>query len=287
MSVSPQMGFREFQSKILLFGEYSVIYDSHALVTPYSAFSGKLAIPASPDERRYSSYSHQELLPFFGYLSQHCSDVLNLDSLERDLDRGLYFDSNIPHGFGLGSSGALCAAVYSSYGKGRELSEIASLKKVFALMESYFHGHSSGIDPLVSFMGRPLLSLSKEVVSETEIHASDQGDATLFLINSKQTRRTKPLVKLFLEEYSSQESKSLFQRTIAPLTKPMYRFFSTGKASGVMGEFCSAFFLSVTALFSHDPLRFSSPLGVGVEGKYFRAQTLRGRGGGRVFGHDK
>ena len=31
--------------------------------------------------------------------------------------RGLYFESTIPQGFGIGSSGALCAAIYDRYSK--------------------------------------------------------------------------------------------------------------------------------------------------------------------------
>ncbi len=32
---------------------------------------------------------------------------LDLDRFENDIDKGLYFESNIPQGYGIGSSGAL------------------------------------------------------------------------------------------------------------------------------------------------------------------------------------
>ena len=38
-----------------------------------------------------------------------------LDELKRDIDKGMYFDSSIPQGYGVGSSGALVAAVYDKY----------------------------------------------------------------------------------------------------------------------------------------------------------------------------
>jgi hypothetical protein len=40
---------------------------------------------------------------------------LDFDKIETDLNNGLYFNSSIPQGFGVGSSGALVAALYNQY----------------------------------------------------------------------------------------------------------------------------------------------------------------------------
>ena len=35
--------------------------------------------------------------------------------MEKDIEEGMYFDSSIPQGYGVGSSGALVAAIYDTY----------------------------------------------------------------------------------------------------------------------------------------------------------------------------
>jgi mevalonate kinase len=38
--------------------------------------------------------------------------VTDLAELKNDVETGMYFDSSIPQGYGVGSSGALVAAIY-------------------------------------------------------------------------------------------------------------------------------------------------------------------------------
>jgi mevalonate kinase len=71
--------------------------------------------------------------------------VLNLDQLLRDVNKGLYFESSIPQGYGLGSSGALVAAIYNKYAEekiksDRRLSRksVSRLKEIFSKMEGFF-----------------------------------------------------------------------------------------------------------------------------------------------------
>jgi mevalonate kinase len=41
--------------------------------------------------------------------------TFDIDTLENDVNVGMYFDSSIPQGYGVGSSGALVAAIYDKY----------------------------------------------------------------------------------------------------------------------------------------------------------------------------
>ena len=279
------VSFKQFQSKILLFGEYSIISNSQALAIPYPLFSGKLAIPSSDDERRHSSYSNQELQSFFCYLSQHCENTLRLNLLERDMEQGLYFDSNIPHGFGLGSSGALCAAIYSSYKKNGEVyggPSVPQLKKIFSLMESHFHGHSSGMDPLISYLGCPLLSQSSEMISQIKVDFPNRGQAALFLINCRKARQTRPLIKFFLNKYKSAKFKTLFKSEINPLTNKCIDFFLQGDRKQLWSSFQQ---LSTYQLKHLEPMipTFFHPLWeIGLKNKNF-ALKLCGAGGGGFF----
>ena len=116
MNLSPK-----YFAKILLFGEYGVIRDAMALSIPYTSYSGVLRLPdgeASFDQRE----SNASLDRFTAYLEElhalgDLAADLDLRALRADLDRGLYFDSSIPQGYGVGSSGAMVAALYARYAR--------------------------------------------------------------------------------------------------------------------------------------------------------------------------
>jgi mevalonate kinase len=146
---------RRFYAKILLFGEYSVIAGSDAMTLPHYKYSGCLSFPSGKMEEHQLN-SNRILQAFHGYLLNIRIDEnirFDLDAFKNDLSNGLYFESSIPVHYGLGSSGALVAAVfdkYSFYDLGRLVP--ADLKELFSRAESFFHGKSSGVDPISVFM---------------------------------------------------------------------------------------------------------------------------------------
>ena len=93
---------------------------------------------------------------------------MDLNRFADDVAKGMYFDSSIPQGYGVGSSGALVAAIYSNYAAnpiqpedniGKD--DILTLKTTFGQLESYFHGKSSGVDPLICYLKLPVLIKDK------------------------------------------------------------------------------------------------------------------------------
>ena len=108
-----------FYSKILLFGEYGIIKDSRGLSIPYNFFKG--ALKTADPLKGAARESNENLRRFATYLetvSREFPDTgFDLDRLRDDLDAGLYFDSSIPQGYGVGSSGALVAAIYDRYAR--------------------------------------------------------------------------------------------------------------------------------------------------------------------------
>ena len=146
---------RIFYSKILLFGEYSIILNGDALTIPYPGYSARLCIPG---DKAYASNdeivrSNKNLWSYFAFLkSTYGREYFNEDQFEDELLKGIYLESDIPEHYGLGSSGALVAAVYDRYFLNQEDTKkpkgLIRLKNDFSKMESYFHGRSSGIDPL-------------------------------------------------------------------------------------------------------------------------------------------
>ena len=100
-----------FYSKIILFGEYSVIKGGKGLAIPCEKYFGELKFSTSkiPEHLRLD-----ELCQYLGERAL-LSDAIDIERLKSDIDKNMFFDSNIPHGHGIGSSGALCAALYSKY----------------------------------------------------------------------------------------------------------------------------------------------------------------------------
>ena len=104
-----------FYAKILLFGEYGIIKDSKGLAIPFNAYRG--ALKTSDDLDAKAKTSNQNLFKFYNYIAGLNSDIVtfNLDEFKKDLEDGMYFDSSIPQGYGVGSSGALVASIYDKY----------------------------------------------------------------------------------------------------------------------------------------------------------------------------
>ena len=200
-----------FYAKILLFGEYGIIEDSQGLTLPYSFYKGTLKFSAlESDFEKDSNISLQKYADYLQGLPLPESFRLNISKLQKDIRKGLFFDSNIPQGYGVGSSGALVAAIFEKYSVRTYLPEHVSkdqlkeLKKVFGEMESYFHGKSSGIDPLICYMNLPILIENKENVDKVSIPESHEGKGAIFLIDSGMTGETGPMVQIFFEKMKTE-----------------------------------------------------------------------------------
>lgn len=208
-----------FNAKLLLFGEYGLMYDAMALSIPFVRFSGYLDF----DTDRSHQESSAEIQKFYEHLKVDDNDQklhfsIDLESLEKDLDKGLYFNSTIPQQYGVGSSGALVAALFSRYAAHsvpeKELSP-ELLKADFSLLESYFHGKSSGIDPLISFLNQPLLIDSKKMIHPVQLDLNQTG-LSFALIDTGITGATGPLVQHFIDLYNYPEFQTNFESQFIP-----------------------------------------------------------------------
>ena len=105
-----------FYAKIILFGEYGMIEDSQGLVVPYSFYKGTLKYSdLSSEFEKKSNYHLQKYSDYLADLSLPEDFKLDIEHFKTDISNGLFFDSNIPQGYGVGSSGALVAAIFEKY----------------------------------------------------------------------------------------------------------------------------------------------------------------------------
>ena len=203
-----------FYSKILLFGEYGIIEDSKGLSIPYNFFNGALKISDYSSEESKKSNS---ILRHFSYYLKTIDINLDLYSLVKHIEKGMYIDSSIPRGYGIGSSGALVAAVYDKYAINKitvlenlTREKLLILKEIFSKMESFFHGKSSGLDPLNSYLSIPILIESKNDINVTGIPSQKSfGSGAVFLIDSGKTGSTAPMINIFMEKMKKEGFRNM------------------------------------------------------------------------------
>lgn len=229
----------KFTSKVLMFGEYSLLYDSMALTMPYDKFSGQFAFTNLDNKDQSAQNSNIGLRQLCSHMLDHHTDEsfkLNVNKFKAELDKGLFFESNIPQGFGLGSSGALVAAIFLRYlDKAGDFKDglkhltkekIYNLKKCLGGLEGYFHGTSSGIDPLSILINEPLLLKSPTDISTVAVPKYDpKGKHVVFLLNTRLARNTDKLVNQFKKACDSPEFRSKLENDLILFTNDSINSF--------------------------------------------------------------
>ncbi len=284
-----------FFAKILLFGEYGIMKDSKGLSIPYNFFKGTLKW--AEEETETTRTSHQSLCGYTEYLKGLPEKLLRFDweALQDDLDRDLYFDSSIPQGYGVGSSGALVAAFYDRYAVDKisyqadlTSEKLSRLKSIFAAMESYFHGQSSGLDPLNSYLSLPLLIHSKDKIETTIIPAQNaEGKGVVFLLDSGRIGATAPMVSLFMENMKEEGFRKMMREEFAEMTDHCVANFLKGNIKSL---FCNMKSLSALVLKYFKPMipaEFHGLWKKGLETNTYYLKLCGSGGGGYILGFTK
>ena len=190
----------------MLAGEYGVVVGGSALTIPFNHFYAKVRdqhdIPDGKAEEAEKSAGY--LADLFHYISGlppgtfHAFPDLELFSKQHDR---YWLELNIPTGYGLGSSGAVSAAVYDLFFPGAAEIPLAHQKEDLAAIESYFHGKSSGLDALTCHAAVPLHLAGEGTIRKVDFSPSRiPGGYRFFLLDSEQRFETGPLVRHFLEK---------------------------------------------------------------------------------------
>jgi len=203
---------KKYNSKILLFGEYTVLNGTKALAIPFDKFSGTWSYQKNHPSALEIQKLKQYLLKIY-YEGKF--ENFDFDDLEYQIAKGLAFDSSIPQGYGLGSSAAVTAAIFDGFRKEKELLSLNELRDVLGLIESCYHGSSSGLDPLVTFLNQPVLIHDADNVELID-EQNHNIDASLVLIDTKMPRRTAPLVEAYIRTH---EKSQEFRKRIDELSE--------------------------------------------------------------------
>jgi mevalonate kinase len=284
-----------FYSKILLFGEYGIIEDSKGLSIPYNFYKGALKSDENPTDE--AKKSNLNLVKFVAYLKQLQTEqpalvTFNIELLQNDVNNGMYFDSSIPQGYGVGSSGALVAAIYDKYATNKitvlenlTREKLLQLKAIFSNMESFFHGKSSGLDPLNSYLSLPILINSKDNIEAAGIPSqSTTGKGAVFLLDSGIVGETAPMVNIFMENLKDQGFRKMLKSQFIKHTDSCVENFLQGDIKAL---FKNTKELSKVVLSNFKPMipeQFHQIWQNGIETNDYYLKLCGSGGGGYILG---
>lgn len=217
-----------YPAKLLLFGEYTVLNGSQALAVPLNRWHGTWV----KEKIRQRSY-FDGLSKYVTWLKK--KEIINQDTegkIISDFEEGWNYESNIPQGYGVGSSGALVAAVYDRYfTPSKDLAEIHS---TMAQMEAYYHGASSGLDPLISYT-------NKAAFKDEDGHYHSVNDKgwpdgyKIYLLDSGHSRETGPLVTKYKKQLQDPGFSEKIKRQFIPMVEHAIHFY-LGRESKMLEE---------------------------------------------------
>ncbi|WP_417199949.1 mevalonate kinase [Bizionia sp.] len=281
-----------FYSKILLFGEYGIIKDSKGLSIPYNFYNGALKVAENPTES--SIKSNLSLKRFADYLEQINPELVTFDiaTLKADVEAGMYFDSSIPQGYGVGSSGALVAALYDQYAQNKitvlenlTREKLIQLKTIFSEMESFFHGKSSGLDPLNSYLSIPILINSKDNIEATGIPSQTaDGKGAVFLLDSGVVGETAPMVRIFMENMKQEGFRNMLKNQFIKHTDACVDDFLKGEVKSLFKNTKQLSKVVLNHFKPMIPLQFHELWQKGIETNEYYLKLCGSGGGGYILG---
>ena len=280
----------KYSSKILLFGEYCIVINSCGFAIPYCLYKGSLRLNAGNKDRD----SQKKILGFIEYLKKKVKNLPDFDwiNINKDKKNNLFFKSNIPQGYGLGSSGALVAAFYNRYVKNKILldekltkNKIQILRNIFSEMESYFHGESSGIDPLNCYLGLPILIKSQNEIQITKMPEEKVlGYGGIFILDSGNSSDTSSMVSVFFRKMEDENFNFMMKNEFIKYSKVCINEFLKGNINSL---FKSIKILSEITLNNFQPMipkKFIKLWDEGIKTNDYFFKLCGSGGGGFLLG---
>ena len=291
-----------YYAKLLLFGEFSVILGSKALTVPYGHFKGELSFPGDykVTDQDYALASNRMLRQYLKTIGHKdkanpVSGIIDTVRFEKDIENGLFFESTIPQGYGLGSSGALSAAIYGRYAfhrirQSRNLSseDLSVLRAHLAIIEKQFHGTSSGIDPLSCYVRFPLFISSQNEMNLVSVPRNrDFGGAGIFLLDTGIHRKTGPYVRKFIDYCKNERFSAMIYGEYIPINNSCIDSIIAGDIQSFKESLRILSQLQYDYLKSMIPSEMQPLWKEGIDSRSYYLKLCGAGGGGYILGFAK
>jgi len=286
-----------YYAKILLFGEYGIIEDAQGLSIPYDDYKARFSFEQVESES--AKDSNQKLKAYALHLHEsrsagHLTVAIDTKRMLADLEKGMHFDSSIPQGYGVGSSGALVAATYAQYAakpikaeSDHTPEQLQQLKSELAALECFFHGRSSGMDPLICYLQIPILFNGKSDLGAVQLPQEHHGAGAIFLLNTGEAGETQPLVNLFMERLKQDGFRRMIRTEFRKYNNACIKSFLKGDVQPLFRNLRK---LSQLALDNFKPMipdLFHQLWKQGIETEAYYLKLCGSGGGGYILGFTK
>jgi len=186
----------------------------------------------------------------------------------------------------------LVAAVYDKYANNKitilenlTRKKLLILKAIFAEMESFFHGKSSGLDPLNSYLSLPILINSKDNIEPAGIPSQTQyGKGAVFLLDSGITGETAPMVHIFMENMKNEGFRKMLKDQFVKHTDACVEDFLKGDVKSLFSNIKQ---LSKVVLDNFKPMipkEFQTLWKKGIDTNAYYLKLCGSGGGGYMLG---
>ena len=266
---------RNYHGKLLLFGEYTILRGSQGLALPLALFSGfwskEGADPVPGALNKIADFLAENTFPF----------ELDINLFRKEITDGWHFTSDIPFGYGAGSSGALTAGIYDRYVK-KKTEDLSQLKKELGLIEGFFHGASSGIDPLICYLDQSILLRGKKEVEIVKDIPDHRG--SFFLIDTGISRKTAPLVNIFLEKSKDKNYRDRCDAVLIPAVDEAIAAFFASDQESLFEQWHEISFFQYKYFQEMIPEAFRQVWLEGLAGGDYKLKLCGAGGGGFILG---
>tara|TARA_A100001011_G_scaffold187229_1_gene195785 strand:- start:6882 stop:7772 length:891 start_codon:yes stop_codon:yes gene_type:complete len=273
---------KKYFSKILLFGEYGIINNSNALAVPYEEYSGQIMFGDNDSNSNITIHKLYEYM-----IEKKLNNIFDTYSFQKDLKKGMIFKSNIPVNYGLGSSGALVAALYDLYSLNKNKIDLSEIIKELSSIESFFHGKSSGLDPLTSYLNSPILVNANKNLKKIDkiLINSSHDNKGFFLINTHISSKTQPLVDFFLSKLKDASYKKSFEHNFIKSTNNCIDFFLKNDLINLFNEMKSLSASTLNLFNQMIPESFKNLWLFCLDSKDIALKLCGSGGGGYIIGY--
>lgn len=266
-----------YHSKLLLFGEYTVTLGSGALAKPLPTYGGRWTASTLVD----NTASNLNFLADALKNDQTLSSIYDTYRFRDEIDQGLVFDSSIPQGYGLGSSGALVAALYDRFALNKT-EDIPLLKKILGSTENIFHGNSSGIDPLVSYLNVPVWIESSGKITKIDKKLKCSG---FFVVDTNLPRKTEPLVQWFKRKVNKHAAFKSGVTLLASINQLAIQSILDNDQQSLLAQMKQISMIQSDLFINLIPDDFRSLWKIGLDSEKYFMKICGAGGGGMMLGY--
>lgn len=152
-------------------------------------------------------------------------------------------------------------------------------------MESFFHGKSSGLDPLNSYLSLPILINSQDNIESTSIPSQNAtGKGAVFLLDSGTSGETAPMVHLFMEKMKQEGFRNVLKDQFIKHTDACVEDFLSGNVKSLFGNIKQLSRVVLDHFKPMIPKEFHSLWKQGIETNAYYLKLCGSGGGGYILG---